>query len=75
MLLYYTTCIIIECYILYLHVFEFSATVLCGAAQTDNTAAVVGGVTVAVATIVVVALLRLLCGLPARTPVQYVHIV
>ena len=48
---------------------------LCGAAQTDNTAAVVGGVTIAVATIVVVALLRLLCGLPARTPVQYVHIV
>ena len=52
----------------------------CGTAQTDNTAAVVGGVTVAivvtiaVAIIVVVALLRLRCGLSARTPVRYVHI-
>ena len=57
-----------------------SPAVSCGAAQTDNTAAVVGGVTaivvtIAVATIVVVVLLRLHCGLPARTPVQYVHIV
>ena len=46
-----------------------------------ETAAVIGGVTVAVIVtvavtmIVVVALFRLCCGLPARTPVQYVHIV
>ena len=49
-----------------------------------QTAAIVGGVIsgllilaiiVAVTIIAVVALLRLRCGLPARTPVQYVHIV
>ena len=49
-----------------------------------QTAAIVGGVIssllilaiiVAVTIIAVVALLRLRCGLPARTPVQCVHIV
>ena len=58
--------------------------VFVAAPQTDNTAAIVGGVTsgvliftliVAVTIIAVVALLRLRCGLPASTPVQYVHIV
>ena len=52
------------------------------APETGNTAAIVGGVTsgiliftliVAVTVLAIVALLRLRCGLPARTPVQYVH--
>ena len=58
-----------------------SAAVPSGAAQTAITAAIVGGVIVAIVLIVamtiivVVALLRLRCGPPARTPVQYVHTV
>ena len=54
------------------------------APETGNTAAIVGGVTsgvliftliVAVTIIAVVALLKLHCDLPVRTPVQYVNIV
>ena len=58
-----------------------SATVSSADAQTDYTAAIVIGATAMVLIvaitiiIVVVVLLRFRCGLPARTPVQYVHIV
>ena len=67
-----------------MHYSGLSVAVPSGTSQTDNTAAIVGGVTsgvliftliIAVTVIAVVALLRLRCGLPARTPVQYVHIV
>ena len=56
-----------------------SPPALNGATQTGNTVAVVGGVIVvvhivAVTITAVVALLMLCCDLPARTPVQYVHI-
>ena len=51
------------------------------ASQTDNTVGIVGGVasgvlifTVIVA-VMIMALLKFCCGLPARTPVQYVYIV
>ena len=71
-----------ETYII--HQSGLSVAVPSGTSQTDNTAAIVGGVTsgvliftliVAVTIIAGVSMLRLRCGLPARTPVQYVNIV
>ena len=65
-----------------IHSSGLSLAVPSAAPQTDNTAAIVGGVTsgvliftliVAMTIIAVVALLRFRCGLPARTSVQYVH--